>query len=109
MAVQTPMIYDVENHLPTFHAYFAQMKRWFVFPRQSLLPSLATKERLLTLAVSGGNFVPAILAIMAIAGRRQSTMRLLAASQIIFSFVYTLCEILYLKRYTHLRRSWLVN
>jgi ceramide glucosyltransferase len=108
-AIQTPTIYDVENHLPTLRAYFAQMKRWFVFPRQSLMPSMTRGERLVALAGSAGNFIPAILAVIAAVSRREGTVRTLAISQAIVAAVYACCELFYLKRSTPLSRRWLVN
>ncbi|MEO8287539.1 MAG: glycosyltransferase [Chloroflexota bacterium] len=106
---QTPMIYDVENHFSTFRAYAGQMRRWFVFPRQSLVPLMTGREQLITLVGSLGNLIPGVLAVMAPVTRRGAAVRSLAVTQVVSSAVYMLCEVLYLKRYTPLSRRWLVN
>jgi len=108
-AVQTPTIYDVENHLPTIRTYFDQMKRWFVIPRQSLMPFMTAGELLVTFVGSAGNFIPAILALIAAYRRREDAVRLLAISQAILAALYAFCELFYLKRSAPLRRRWLVN
>ena len=38
--MQTPLLYDVTNLLDSFSAYRVQMRRWFIFPRQAMLPYL---------------------------------------------------------------------
>src|SRR5207248_9613897 len=39
-AAQTPLIYDIDNALDSAQAYAQQCKRWFVMPRQAMMPSL---------------------------------------------------------------------
>jgi ceramide glucosyltransferase len=97
-SVQTPMIYDVDNDFPTFRAYNAQMKRWFVFPRQMLLPFLGWRERLATLVGSIGTLIPGVLALLALAARRRAAWKALGVSLSLFCLSYALGETRYLKR-----------
>lgn len=106
-AVQTPVIYDVRNELPTSNAYRAQMKRWFVFPRQAMAPTMSLYEQAVTLVGSAGNLLPPSLAILALLRHRRSDIRGLVASLGMFAVCYALCEALYLKRATP-RRRWLL-
>lgn len=59
--VQTPLVYEVANPLPTLAAANAQLKRWFVFPRQAMLPFLSRRESLLTALASLGNLLPPLV------------------------------------------------
>lgn len=70
--VQTPLIYRIENHFATRRAYAGQMKRWFIFPRQNLLPLLTPRQRLVSLLASVGNLIPGLLALLALLTRRRS-------------------------------------
>ena len=107
-AVLTPMVYDVNNHLPTLRAYAAQMKRWFVFPRQAMLPMMRPRERAVTLLGSAGTLIPSLLALLALAAPRSAAPRALATALALFNAVYALCERLYLRRSTPLGRWPLV-
>lgn len=68
---QTPLIYGVENRLASARAYHAQLRRWFVFPRQTMLPQLTTRERAVTAVGSAGNFLPPAAALAALFTRRR--------------------------------------
>jgi ceramide glucosyltransferase len=103
-AAQTPMVYDVENHLRTLSEYAAQMKRWFVFPRQALMPLMTPREQAITVALSLGNMIPTTLAVLALLTRRRRAIAALARSMAAFGIVYAACERLYLKRHTPPRR-----
>ncbi len=100
LVVQTPMIYDVKNHLATLGERSAQMKRWFVFPRQALIPIMSPGEQLATLALGVGNIIPGVLGVLALLARRRGTVTALARSVAAFNIVYSACEVLYLKRVT---------
>lgn len=63
--VQTPMIYDVNNHLPTFGTYLLQMRRWFVIPKQTMLPHISGRDQLLSGLVSLANLFPGFSLVMA--------------------------------------------
>lgn len=103
-AVQTPMIYDVENHLTGMADYAAQMKRWFVFPRQMMLPMLTFREKTVMFGLSAGNLIPGVLLLLTLLTRRRAPLKALGRSMVAFSAVYSLCEIVYLKRTTPLWR-----
>lgn len=64
--VQTPFLYRVDNALPTARAYLRQMQRWFVFPRELMLPMLTQRERLLTAAGSASLPLPLLVLLLAI-------------------------------------------
>jgi ceramide glucosyltransferase len=101
--VQTPLIYDVVNHFDTLGQYAAQMKRWFVFPRQMLLPAMTRRERAVSFIGSLGNLVPGLLLVLALAVRKSAPAHALALSLGLSGAVYAFCEARYLKRRTPLR------
>jgi ceramide glucosyltransferase len=102
-SVQTPLVYDVVNHFDTLGQYIAQMKRWFVFPRQMLLPAMTQRERAISLVGSAGNLVPGLLLLLVILARRFAAIRSMGLSLGLSAAIYVLCERLYLKRRTPLR------
>lgn len=69
--VQTPLIYGVENRLPTARAYHAQLRRWLAFPRLTMLPQLSRRERLATALASLGNLLPPLAALLALGEARK--------------------------------------
>jgi len=103
--VQTPLVYDVINDLPTLHAYAIQMRRWFVFPKQAMLPLMSGRDRALTLLSSLGNFIPGLLALLALLIGRRAALQGALASLGLFSAAYLWCERRYLGRITP-GRSW---
>lgn len=101
--IQTPMIYDVDNDLPTLGAYLAQMQRWFVFPRRLMLPYLTRYEQLVSALGSLGNLLPSLALIPALGGRRggwRAPLAMLAG----FVALYLFGERRYLGRATPLKR-----
>ena len=104
--VQTPMIYDADNDFASWRAYSKQMKRWFVFPRQAMLPFMTRREQMMSLLGSSGQLLPGLLVVLALSTRRRAAFCSLVASLGLFGVVYTLCEILYLQRRTPVR-GWL--
>jgi ceramide glucosyltransferase len=102
------MVYDVENRFATFPEYAAQMKRWFVFPRQMLLPMITRREQAVTTLGSAANLIPGLLALLAVLTRRRPALTALAFTLVLFCAVYALCERLYLHRATPLKRWPLV-
>lgn len=102
--VQTPLIYDVNNDLDSLQAYAIQMKRWFIFPRQAMLPFLTPKEQLVSLLSSICHLLPSLIALLALVFQRQSAIRALGISLGLLGTVHALCEVRYLKRPTPLSR-----
>lgn len=102
--IQTPMIYDVDNDFDSLRAYNKQMKRWFIFPRQAMLPFLTAWEQTVSLVGSIGNILPGLLAMLVLVTGRRSAFRTLVISMGLFSAIYALCEICYLKRRTPFQR-----
>lgn len=102
--VQTPLVYDVENRLASADAYHAQLTRWFVFPRQTMLPDLSSNEQAVSLVGSAASIVPPLLGLLALGTRRCSTWRSLGATVALFAAVYAFCEGAFLKRRTPFRR-----
>ena len=103
-SVQTPIIYDVENDMPTLNAYAAQIKRWSIFPREAMLPMLTSTEKAAALGGSIGNLLPGLIALLALAGRRRSAQGALLATLSIFAAGYAWCEARHLGRHTPLTR-----
>lgn len=104
-SVQTPLIYDVENDFADWRAYAVQMKRWFVFPRQALLPYLTVRQQVPALLGSLGNLIPGLLGVMALLTRRRAVVGALSTSLALFAAVYAAGEACYLQRRTPLP-SW---
>lgn len=103
-SVQTPLIYDIDNELPSFQAYERQLKRWFVLPRQAMLPSLTTWERIVASVTTGTLVFPSALLLLALLTRRRAAFSALLASLVIFGASYLLCERTYLKGHIPPRR-----
>lgn len=103
--LQTPLIYEVDNYLSSFHAYRAQMKRWFVMPRQSMLPGLTRKESMLMMLTGADIWVPLLLAVLALVPHRPGSLLALMASLGILYVVNELCGRLYTGHPTP--RRWL--
>lgn len=61
---QTPALYDVDNQLDR-RAFFDQMKRWFIFPRECMLPGIPPRVALLTYATSLPNLLPGLTLLLA--------------------------------------------
>lgn len=106
-AIQTPLIYDVRNDLNSAQAYSRQFKRWFVMPRQAMLPSLSLQERLIFSLLSFTLPLPSFLILLAILGRNRAAWRNAALSLALFGAVHALCERYFLDRRMPLR-GWLL-
>jgi len=102
--IQTPMIYDVDNDLPTLAAYLAQMRRWFVFPRLLMAPYLSRRDRVATALGSVGTLLPSLVALLALISRSRLALRGLAIVFGAFAAVYLAGERWCLSRTTPLRR-----
>ena len=79
--VQTPVIYRVHNEFNSWPAYTAQIKRWFIFPRQTILPYLSPGQKVLSLLLSVGVILPVVaLLITLLAPNRHTILNLLVVS-----------------------------
>jgi ceramide glucosyltransferase len=96
-SVQTPLVYDIDNDLSSFQAYQKQLKRWFVLPRQAMLPLLSPWERFVASVTTGTLAFPSALLILALFTRRRTAFSALLASLGVFGISYWLCEKNYLK------------
>jgi ceramide glucosyltransferase len=103
-SVQTPLVYDIDNELLSSAAYEAQLKRWFVIPRQAMMPSLSPWQRVVATLTSGALPLPSIVALLALLTRRRSALISLGTSLGIFGIVYAIGEARYLKGRTPLAR-----
>ena len=106
-AVQTPSVYDIDNALDSARAYNRQFKRWFVMPRQAMIPSLTLRQKLIAALVSFTLPLPGIVALLALWRRDRSAWLALTGCLGIFTGVYALCERRYLQRPMPLQR-WLL-
>ena len=97
-AVQTPLIYDIDNALDSAQAYARQCKRWFVMPRQAMMPSLTLQEKFIFGLFSFALPLPGIIALLALLSRRRAAWRGVALSLSLFGTVYAICERRYLQR-----------
>jgi len=64
---QTPAIYNVDNELPTPRSFLEQMKRWFIFPRELMLPGIHLRQKISTFANSLPNLLPGLVLLLAFA------------------------------------------
>jgi ceramide glucosyltransferase len=107
--VQTPVIYDVHNDFAAFLDYANQMRRWFVIPKQTMVPQLTRYEQLVSLVGSLGNLLLPLLALLALASRSRQALTNLAGSTALFAAVYALSQRRWLHRRTPLRRwPWVI-
>ncbi len=106
--LQIPLIYEVDNSLATRQNFMAQMKRWFVFPRQTMLPYLTRYEQFISLLGSLGNLIPGLLALLALFSRRPSTCRSLCHSLGLFGLSYALIEKKFIRRRTPIQGWFLL-
>lgn len=81
--VQTPVIYRVHNEFATWSAYAAQIKRWFIFPRQTIMPYLSPRQQLLSSLLSIGVILPVLALLLMLFAPSWSMLRNL--------FVVSLC------------------
>ncbi len=103
-SVQTPLVYDIDNELLSSAAYEAQLKRWFVMPRQAMMPSLSPWQCVVATLTSGALPLPSIVALLALLTLRRSAFISLGTSLSIFGIVYAIGEARYLKGRTPLAR-----
>jgi ceramide glucosyltransferase len=103
-SIQTPMIYDVDNELPTLTAYLAQMQRWFVFPRLLMAPALTRRDMIMTTLGSLGTLLPSLVALLALLSRSRRAGRGLALTLAVFTAAYLHGERYHFGRTTPLRR-----
>lgn len=103
-AVQTPLVYRVDNELDTMRSYLAQMRRWLMFPRLTMIPYLTPREKLASLLLSVGNLIPSLLAVLALAAWRPVPLLALLLALTLFGAAYAVCEIGYLPERTPIGR-----
>lgn len=96
--VQTSVLYNADNDLPTLFDYANQMQRWFVIPKQTMAPYLTRRQQTVSLLGSAGNLLPPLLTLLT--ATRLTSPRPLAATLALFAAVYTWCERFYLGRLT---------
>lgn len=101
--VQTPLIYDVENHFATLAAYATQMKRWFVFPQQMMMPTMSRRELAVMALGSLNQVLLPLLALLALLTRRRRVLRAFGSSALLFTLVNAFCELRYLGQPTPLQ------
>lgn len=104
-AVQTPVVYDLDDPLPDGRSYAQQLARWFVLPGQAMFPQLTLRQRLAATLASGPSLAaPGLLAVLGLAGRRRSAWLALAGCVGLFGAVAALTDARYLGRRAPVRR-----
>jgi ceramide glucosyltransferase len=94
---QTPALYDVDNEL-TLRSFLDQVKRWFVFPRECMLPGISPAARWLTYATTLPNLLPGLVLVLAFFSRPAGLA--LAACLVTFYALYIWGERCYLASHT---------
>ncbi len=107
-SLQTPLIYDVENHFTSLAGYAKQMRRWFVFPRQLMVPQMNQRERLATAVGSLHTAILPLLMGWALITRRRTAWSAFALVLLLTNAVQYFCEVHYLGRRTPWR-WWLLH
>ncbi|HEU5014161.1 MAG TPA: hypothetical protein VFT66_16680, partial [Roseiflexaceae bacterium] len=79
-------------------------KRWFVIPRETMVPWLTPREQAVSLLGSLGNLLLPLSGLLALGTRRRAAVGAFGASMALFAAVYAWCERAYSGRYTPLRR-----
>jgi ceramide glucosyltransferase len=106
--VQTPALYDVDNRLVGLSDYSNQMRRWFVIPRQTMLPYLTAREQAISFFGSVGNLLLPLLALLAaitsFSRKGQSARRAFLGAAGVFGVGYWLTARCYLQSRTPIRR-----
>ncbi|HEY0755989.1 MAG TPA: glycosyltransferase [Ktedonobacteraceae bacterium] len=102
-SVQTPLIYDIDNDLPSWQAYQKQLKRWFVLPRQAMLPSLSLWQRVVSSLTTASLAAPGALLLLTLCTRRRVALSALLASLGVFGVSYLISERGYLKGHIPVR------
>ena len=103
-SVQTPVVAEIDNQLHSLRAYLRQFKRWMVLPRQGMVSSLTPWQGFAHVLSNGPLVLPSFIALLALFTRSRLALSSLIASLGVFTGVHALCETLYLKRRTPLRR-----
>lgn len=102
--VQTPLIYQVTNDLLSFAAYLSQMRRWFVIPRESMVPFLTPREKAVSGLLSLGNILPTMVLLAAFCHAPKGTAcACIAVTFAAFLTCYAGLEARYLPQRTPLR------
>lgn len=65
-SVQTPVIYDIYNEFFSWQEYENQMKRWFIIPRQTMLPYLSGKQTFISGSLSLDLWIPPLVTLLAL-------------------------------------------
>lgn len=99
-SLQTPLIYDVENHFASLAGYAKQMRRWFVFPRWLMMPQMNRQQWLATAVGSLHTVLLPLLALLALVTRRSAVWRGLAAALLFCNGIQWICEVCYLGQHT---------
>ncbi len=103
--VQTRLIYDVDNRFTSLAAYATQMKRWFVFPQQMMMPTMSRRELAVMTFGSLNQVLLPLLALLALLTRRPRVLAAFGSSALLFTLINALCERRYLAHPTP-RRWW---
>lgn len=102
---QSGLVYRVNNDLETLRDYWVQMRRWFVIPRQTMMPFLTRREKTISALLTAGNLLPSFLALLALASAaRFSVLVALAGALALFAAGYAWCEARFLPARTPLAR-----
>src|SRR5579863_4229321 len=83
-AIQTPLVYDIDNALDSAQAYVRQCKRWFVMPRQAMMPTLSPREKLIFSLFSFTLPLPGIVALLALLSFRGAAWRGVVINLMVF-------------------------
>jgi ceramide glucosyltransferase len=101
---QTPLVYQVENALSSFAAYHTQLRRWFVMPRQAMVPHLTSDERFVSALLGFGNLLPPLVLFLAIFAPGEITVGSAVLTLLAFVITYLRLEGKYLPAHTPRQR-----
>lgn len=105
---QTALVYRVANRLASFTDYCAQLRRWFVMPREAMVPYLTPREQAVSGLLSLGNLMPPVILLCALCVPEPVTFACVAIAFLAFLACYAGLETFYLPILTPARRLLLL-
>jgi cellulose synthase/poly-beta-1,6-N-acetylglucosamine synthase-like glycosyltransferase len=64
VCVQTPLMYSVHNHFQSGREFLRQMKRWFVFPKNSIIPHATLYEKVVSSVLCVDVMLPSLSVVL---------------------------------------------
>jgi ceramide glucosyltransferase len=83
-SIQTPLIYSVSNEFRSWHEYASQIHRWFIIPRQTIIPYLTLRQQAISTLLSASVFLPPLQLLLFFLAPGQHNAAALLGTLLIF-------------------------